>query len=161
MWSADYLRRIGGWDEQVRRNQDSELTMRAILMGAPFTTSKEGAGVWSHDPGLSRITTRTDNLGSLLYVVEKLRGIPSNVIPDELRRDVFARYYLTIAHLAFSAGHDEVGRAALEQRRAMGVSGFSGNWRYALSTSLRVIPRKPRLFVWQLAKRARTAFGRH
>lgn len=153
LWSTRFVRAIGGWDCDISRNQDGEIALRAILKGANFVTSDQGAGVWTNDRTLPRITTRNDNFGSLLQIVDKFLALRSAVVPDDTRVRVCARYCLTIAHLAFASGQDEIGRQALHRRRALGFSDYDADWRYVLSASLRVVPRMPRIMLWRLVRK--------
>ncbi len=155
LWATGYLRRVGSWDESIHRNQDGELALRAVLLGARFVTSREGRGVWWNDRSLNRITTRTDNFGSLLDVAAKFLSMRSDVVSDQLRREACAHYYLRIAHVAFSAGQDDVGTAALERRRALGFGGFRGRWSDVLSATLRLVPQRQRLIFWRVARNLR------
>jgi glycosyltransferase involved in cell wall biosynthesis len=147
-WSSDYLRRIGGWDETIRRNQDGELALRAILLGARFICSEEGAAVWCNDAGSDRITTRTDNLAAMFDVVDKLESIHSSVVGMSTRLEAHSRQLLMIAHMAYRSGEDEVGHEALRRRQAMNAPARGQNARHRLSVFLRFVPRKLRRPLW-------------
>ena len=155
VWRTDYIRSIGGWDEKLQRNQDGEIALRSMLLGAGFAQSREGAGVWFDDRSINRITTRTDNLDSLLYIVDKFLEMSSPVVPDPARITACARYCLVIAHLAFSNGQDEVGARALEKRRSLGFADYSGDWRFVASAATRLIPKEPRLAFWSALRKSR------
>jgi glycosyltransferase involved in cell wall biosynthesis len=149
-WSADYLRSIGGWDEAVLRNQDGELALRAILLGARFAQSSSGAGVWCNHAGPSRISERTDNLGALLDVVDKLQRIPSQAVPDDVRRRATASHLHNIALRAYRLGQDEVGDEAMRRRRELGFADSEGSLSCRAAVVLRALPSGPRRLLWRL-----------
>jgi glycosyltransferase involved in cell wall biosynthesis len=136
VWSTEHLREIGGWDESIQRNQDGELALRAILLGSPFVNSAEGAGVWVDDQAAARITTRTDNLDSLLLVNEKLLAIRSNVVDRTVQVEACAANYLRIAWQCFYAGRDCAGREALERSRRLGFTGTVGPLPFRILTAV-------------------------
>lgn len=155
VWRTDFVRSIGGWDEKVRRNQDGEIALRSMLLGARFALTKEGAGVWVDDRVVERITTRTDNLDSLLYIVDKFLAMQSDFVSDAVRVAACASYCLVIAHLAFSNGKDEVGAKALAKRRSLGFTDYSGDWLYVASAATRILPKRPRLLLWRMFRKSR------
>ena len=44
LWRKSFLVKIGGWDEDVVRNQDGELVIRALTHGINFGISESGSG---------------------------------------------------------------------------------------------------------------------
>lgn len=155
VWKTDFVRQIKGWDESIGRNQDGEIALRAMLLGAHFAQSQEGAGVWTNDRSLQRITTRTDNLESLLAIVDKLLAIPSKVISHQAKTAACSNYCLMIAHLGYSNDQDEIGDLALAQRLALGVADSSGSRSYRFFTFTRFIPRGPRKLMWKSIRKTR------
>lgn len=149
-WSADYLRGIGGWDENMLRNQDGELALRAILLGARFAQSSSGAGVWCNHEGPGRISERTDNLASLLEVVTKLEHVPSQSVSDKARRQAVAAHLHNIALRAYRVARDEVGDEAMRRRRALGYPDSEGSFSCRAAVALRTLPKGPRKVVWRL-----------
>lgn len=127
VWRTDFVRQIGGWDEAIRRNQDGELVLRAILKGARIAQSREGAGIYVQHHGPHRITRSADNYGSLLEVADKLLQMPSDVLDEGERRDVLARYHAVIAMHAYRRGDDAFGGEALRLSRALGFRGAVGS----------------------------------
>jgi glycosyl transferase family 2 len=151
VWSADYLRSIGGWDEALRRNQDGELALRAILLGASFAQSSAGAGVWCNRTGSSRISARTDNLSSLLDVVARLDQLPSQFVSRAARREASAAHLYNIALRAYRIGQDEIGDEAMSRRRSLGFPDSDGSPACRAAVALRLLPRGPRTIVWRSA----------
>ena len=157
VWRTSYLREIGGWDETIERNQDGELALRAILMGAKFSMSAEGAGVWFNDVSVPSITTRKDNLDRLFDVVRKFERMPSKFVPDQVRLRACAAQLHNIAHVSYRAGMDAVGAEAIRRRRALGFRNRDGELRDRISVGLRVLPIPVRSLVWQIAQLIRQA----
>lgn len=157
VWRTDYVREIGGWDEALGRNQDGDIALRAILNGARFAQSSSGAGVYSNEDFRSRfrISTRTDNLSSLLRVVDKFLGSKSNVVPDSARIAACAEYCLVIAHLAYSNAQDVIGDEAMARRQALGFKNHRGDLAHILSVSSRFVPKGPRMAFWRSFRASR------
>ena len=44
LWKKEFLIQIGGWNENINRNQDGELSIRALIRGGEMALSSEGAG---------------------------------------------------------------------------------------------------------------------
>lgn len=127
MWRTSFLRSIGGWNERILRNQDGEVTLRAVLLGARFAISNKGWGVWRQHESQHRITGRTDNLQGLLDVAEELLVVEPIAVPEEVRRRACARYLYRSAHKCFVVGEDGLGEAALRRSRMLGLRGHLGN----------------------------------
>jgi hypothetical protein len=134
----------------VLRNQDGELALRAMLLGARFAQSTSGAGVWCNHSGPSRISERTDNLGALLDVVDKLARISSQSVPGSVRRKAAASHLHNIALRAYRVGQDEVGDEAMRRRRALGYADSQGSLTCRAAVALRALPRGPRSLMWRL-----------
>lgn len=126
LWRADGVRRFGGWDEALRRNQDGELVMRALLLGARFGRSGRGAGVYFRHSSEHRITASTANYGSMLTVARKLEAIPSVGVPEAAKSEILGSYLYKVAVMAFAAGDAALGREALATSRAFGFAGHRG-----------------------------------
>ena len=119
LWRTEFIRGIGGWDSELTRNDDGELVMRAILKGAKFVITDEGQGVYVKHSGES-LSTRMDNLGSMLRANEKLLAIEPETIPREAQHHVCAGHYFNIAWQGFYGGRDDVAEVALKRSREMG-----------------------------------------
>ena len=119
LWRTDFIRRIGGWDPEVTRNDDGELVMRAILLGGKFAVTGDGRGVYVKHSSQS-LNNRTDNMSSMLVVNEKLLALNSPVIDRDLQQHVCAGHYFNIACHSYLAGRDDLGDEALARSRRMG-----------------------------------------
>lgn len=46
VWRTSFVREIGGWRVDIRKNQDGEIANRAVLRGAKFSVSDQGCGIY-------------------------------------------------------------------------------------------------------------------
>ena len=153
MWRREFISRIGGWDPEITRNDDGELVMRAVLLGAKIAVSSEGTGVYVKHSS-ETLNHRLDNLPSLLRVNEKLLAIHSPVLDQESQRKICAGHYLNIAWQCYLGRQDEVGDEAL--RRGLALE--PGEWgapRYRLPLKLFGVKRTAQAVGW-----AKQALGR-
>jgi hypothetical protein len=119
VWKTDYVRSIGGWDEDLRRNQDGELAMRALLLGARTCFSAEGVGVYVQHDGW-RITRSTDQSLALVSV-EKILAIESDAIARPVVERAAALRAWQIGLDAFQpGGNAAAGKRALAIARELG-----------------------------------------
>jgi len=125
LWRTAFVREIGGWDPEIKRDQDGELVTRAVLLGARIATSREGCGIYVNYPGQQSISTRSDNLAAQLQVAEKIRKLETSVVSEEAKLRGCAAYEYSLAWHCFEAGRDDVGLLALRSSRE---HGFRGNW---------------------------------
>jgi glycosyltransferase involved in cell wall biosynthesis len=143
LWRAEFIREIGGWDSELTRNDDGELVMRAILKGAKFVISDQGQGVYVKHSGES-LSTRMDNLGSMIRANEKLLAIEPATIPKEAQHHVCAGHYFNIAWQGYYGGRDDVAEVALKRSRAMGF-GTRGRMANRVAARLLGVRRTSRL----------------
>jgi cellulose synthase/poly-beta-1,6-N-acetylglucosamine synthase-like glycosyltransferase len=120
LWRAAALRRIGGWDEALHRQEDGETVMRALLLGAKVAHLPSGHGVYVQHPAPDRLTARTDNLQSLLDVPSKLLSMKRSVLPAELVRQAAARSYSNAARACLLRGRPDFAGEALHRAKALG-----------------------------------------
>lgn len=121
MWRTEFLRRIGGWELRARRNQDGEVVMRSVLMGARCALSRQGRGIYVIHDSSDRVTKRPENLPSALEVGEFLMAIESTAVSDQARREGFARYFYRIALRLYSLGRPDLAKQAMQRARQMGL----------------------------------------
>lgn len=116
LWRRAYLLEIGGWKEHLRKNQDGELVLRAVLMGASFSRTEDGYGVYSQAASTGRIThcLSEEALSSQLEVLDGVReSIEGRQLMDAELEKVFAQCYYDVARVAFSHGRRDIGKACL------------------------------------------------
>lgn len=154
-WSTDYLRGIGGWDESIRRNQDGELALRAILLGARFTCSFEGAGVWVNNDSSARITRRTDNLGALIDVIAKFEKMHSEVVSDSARLGACAAQLRRVAKVSYRAGELAVAAEAVAYLRRLGFAQPRVDLERLMAIAMQPLPARHRRAAWVFAHQVR------
>lgn len=147
MWRTEYLRGIGGWDPDATRNDDGELAMRAILLGARFVTSSQGQGVYVKHAS-DTMNHRADNMDSMLRINRKLLGMPSPVVAEEDKRQACAHHYFVMGCHAYLNGRDDLGDQAIQAARALGVRSH-GPLHYRIGHRM-LGPRRLSLFVRSL-----------
>jgi glycosyltransferase involved in cell wall biosynthesis len=118
LWRTEFLRSLGGWDVAIRRNQDGEVVLRAIMCGGRFALSTEGRGIYVNHGSSMRISKRSDNMEGAFDVAEKLLKLPSTVISDALKSEVCGRRYYMLARNCYAKGLEALGAKALERSRA-------------------------------------------
>ncbi len=160
IWRSDFVRKIGGWDEYLAKNQDGDLMYRALLLGARVATSAHGLGVYVQSDDPRRITrSNTPNtLASQLAVLERVRAdLPNMRHAPELE---LAKAYYGLARLAYEGEVDAIGRDAERMARALGLEGQPGTRTHELLASVLGLRGKQRLMkfvrrsVGALARRA-------
>jgi glycosyltransferase involved in cell wall biosynthesis len=78
LWSTDYVRGIGGWNERLSKNQDGEIIFRAAADKAVFASCNKGRGIYWYHNSESRISGTVnskklmDNLSVLIWLYTTL-----------------------------------------------------------------------------------------
>jgi glycosyltransferase involved in cell wall biosynthesis len=123
LWTREAFRTAGDWDEQLTRNQDGDLVLRALTQGVPLLKSEEGRALYrQHGPERTSISSNTsdDALHSqarfLRKVTERLR---TQGRLDPYRRVLGRRYYTLARRLALS----DVEASKTYERRARDLAG--------------------------------------
>jgi Glycosyl transferase family 2 len=137
VWRRSFLSAIGGWDPGALRNQDGEVTIRALLKGARVKVAQRGLGVYVDHERAGRVSKRTGReiLVSQLCSFEKLWTLAQEQGQRETRED-FARSFYLIAYEAFATGIDDIGYVALARARQMGLKGHLGTLAHRTLASL-------------------------
>ncbi|GAA2725628.1 glycosyltransferase family 2 protein [Cellulomonas aerilata] len=126
LWRKDALEAIGAWDPAIRRDQDGELVLRAVMLGTSFAESEQGCGVWVLHAVPGSLSTRRDTHHHMLDAPAALEGLPATTIDGETKqRGLAERYYLIARHCLW-LGDDAVGRRALREARRLGLRGHRG-----------------------------------
>jgi glycosyltransferase involved in cell wall biosynthesis len=118
LWRRAYLLEIGGWKEHLRKNQDGELVLRAVLMGARFSRVDDGYGIYSQIVATGRIThsLSQEALSSHLEVLDGVReSIEDRQLMTEKLERALAQQYYDLARVAFSHAQRVIGKACLQR----------------------------------------------
>lgn len=145
LWRAGFACRIGGWDETLRRNQDFDITMRAILDGARIEKNDNGRAIYvlGHHGSISR-SDSWDNTESRLRahirLLEKTAGTEF-----EKHSHLLYEHIYWIARTAFENGHLDLGRKAMDVLRARGCTRHHGTFSHRVMAGVLGLERKIRL----------------
>lgn len=127
LWRTQFVRQIGAWDPVMQRQEDGEIVMRAILMGARIAYSKVGHGVYVLHDSTTRLTRSNDNLASLLAVPDKLMRMQSKVVSPQVVNAACAASFYNAAQTCFVRGRPALGAEALRRSRNLGFRGHRGS----------------------------------
>ena len=118
--AARVLADIGGWDEQIAKNQDGDLVYRALARRPRIAFSDQGLGVYVQDDEPRRITNRHDAraLGSQLAVLDRVRGMTARRSDLRSNEELSRAYY----SLARSPIPTRATKSARRRRRRRGSS---------------------------------------
>jgi glycosyltransferase involved in cell wall biosynthesis len=136
-WRTASIRRIGGWDESISRNDDGELIYRAIFRGLRFAGGSTGLGAYVQHDGGGRLSRRSDVAGfrSELTVLERVEaGLADG--PFSTATPELAVAFYTLARATYRAGHAAIGDEALAHARQLGFRGHSGTLAHRVSATL-------------------------
>jgi len=139
-WRTDAVRAIGGWDERLRKDQDGELMIRALVRGLEVAICSEGNGVyWQHDSP-HRVTKAQirDVMYAADVVFEQLEGwVRSRLANGTGQDDRFAlgRFCCKTAWVAYAYGDSVAGAQWAAKAREFGFRNRGYNYRSALLAS--------------------------
>lgn len=125
VWNASSLRRIGAWDERLRKNQDGELMIRAFVRSLRVSVSDTGLGVYWQHASPHRVTSA--KVDDLLHATEIVfaqleawsRASAEGGIPAS-HRSALGRYCCVTAWHAFAHDRKEQGMRWMARARAYG-----------------------------------------
>ena len=92
-WRTGFIREIGGWREDVKRNQDGELVYRAIRNGARLVAAENGTAVyWQHNSPtrINRVKNEASLAGSIMVFRELVEGLTAAQRTDGEMRDALS-----------------------------------------------------------------------
>jgi glycosyltransferase involved in cell wall biosynthesis len=134
VWNADSIRRLGGWDERLKKNQDGELMIRAFLKGAKVSISSCGNGVYWQHASPHRVTSaKVDDLlhatGLIFEQLEKWVSTQAEIDFPIHYRNELGRYCCVTAWHAFAYDRIESGRYWMAKARAYGFDARGYNYK--------------------------------
>lgn len=155
MWSTSFLRRVGAWNERVRRSQDIELVLRALLSGAKVRATPHGTVAWRDHPSTSRVgKSRAEAALASEYDFHVCLLMTFPELQMRFTREVGIRFY-SIASEAYLYGYDRIGKQALGKARELGVRGHIGTQRHRFMSTILGLRGKQRLNRWTQVMRPR------
>lgn len=136
VWNADSIRRLGGWDGRLKKNQDGELMIRAFLKGLAVSVSRSGSGIYWQHASPHRVTNAKidDLLHATDIIFEQLEAwAGSHAEKDfpESYRNALGRYCCVTAWHAFAYDRKESGMQWMAKARAYGFHGRGYNFKTA------------------------------
>jgi glycosyltransferase involved in cell wall biosynthesis len=136
-WRTEAVRAIGGWDERLRKDQDGELMIRALIGDLKVAVSTQGNGVyWQHDSPhrVTRAQIR-DVMHAADIVFEQLE----RWVRKQADHDGNNPYALPLgrvccknAWVAFANGENGLGARWSDRARSFGLDSKGYNARSAL-----------------------------
>ncbi len=146
LWRRSFLNSIGGWNEKVKRKQDSELVFRAVLAGAKCVLAEGGLGIYVQHDGPDRISSRTGRaiLEGEYELFERLLGM-ANTKNEPALAPIFARAFYRIAYEGYVIACDDVANRALKKSRELGLAGHVGPLQHRVFASFFGLRRKQKL----------------
>lgn len=127
-WRRDYLVGIGGCRDDVLLRQDTELLLRALLLGVKLGFNLEGLAIWVVRPGQHSLSKRRDEVAlrsTHIWHRDHVATLPALHRHAPLL-DAYARRSYGLAAMAFESGFRDLGREALALARDCGLAGHVG-----------------------------------
>ncbi len=142
LWRSSFVRDLGGWDENLAQNQDGDLIYRALLRSAALGCCADGQGVYVQNENPGRITKQQNGktLESQRVVLNKIRDRMAEQLFDP-RPELSLAYY-NLARLAYSRDENEIGRAAEQAARELGLKGQPGRFPHGVMATFLGLRRK-------------------
>ncbi len=154
----DALERIGGYRVGEVSTQDTELLLRALLLGATVGFNEEGIAIWAVRAEHDGLSTRRD-LAMLAaahgWHRDHLASLP--VAGNPALREAYAIRAYGIAGAAFEEGYRDLGREALVLARQAGMGGDTGGRAHRVVAGAIGLERKVALA--KAVRRLRAAIG--
>jgi len=156
LWRRDAYDLTGGWDEALAYDQDSDVTHRALALGAQLAQAEGGIGYYRRH-GKSRASVSTTvsarKLESWMKVTENLEQLLERQGRLEAYAEKLGEGYHAAALLGFQQGFNEVARECLRRAEAHGVTHPGSGKRVGRMLERMIgLEQKERLIQW-LARR--------
>lgn len=148
LWRADFLDRIGGWDENVLRGQDEELFLRALRHNPEIAICSNASLIWRHEESANRITKNKSEQAFRSHVDWHLRLLDHPFCGDPNFRLVLAKKLYALSRRAFESGFQQVGIESLSSARSLGLRGHYGSKLHILSASCLGLSQKAAFGRW-------------
>ena len=128
LWRAEFLHTIGRWREDLKRNEDGELALRALLCGARVAVSEQGLGVYVQHDDPNRVSRRV-GLDVLELELLAYSSLAERALAQNLRREAraigLAMYGMACE--GFNLDFHGFGDMALMKARSAGFQGHAGS----------------------------------
>lgn len=143
VWSTDFVRRIGGWNEKYEAYEDLEIGLRACLHRPRILPMVDAFATYNWHTGPERLMFRgiTKRIEADLAQLTELEARILEVGGDPARK-ILARRYYNVASLAFREQQVATGRCALDRARSLGLKGHPGTALHTLTATVLGLPTK-------------------
>ena len=158
LWRTSFVRALGGWKEDLMKNQDGELVWRACRAGPRLALAASGLGVY-----MQSLSTRRVSGNRTRAMYEQQLALLARIeddLPRDLLADVSAELggmYYRLARTAYYDGFGEPGVSAERAAWRLGVGDHGGTRGHRIAATMLGLRRKE----WLCGKlhRVRHAFG--
>ena len=123
LWRRDAYDLTGGWDEELARDQDTDILLRAYARGARIVRAERGVGYYRLVEGARPSVSSGISLARLrasIRVLDKLAVELASLGRDRAYAGLLSRAYHKRARLGFQAGFRELARESLRKGEALG-----------------------------------------
>jgi glycosyltransferase involved in cell wall biosynthesis len=146
MWRRRFFETLGGWREDLARNEDGELMARAALAGARTRGVASGLAVYYQHPGPGRVSRRRSS-EVFRQAIDQTARLAATIegASFDIARPTLARSAYELAQEAFVHGSPDLAREALALSRRLGFRGHHGALRHRVLASLLGLEGKERL----------------
>ena len=146
MWRTESLRRIGGWNESFRHNDDAELVIRALIDGFKVAVTDQGCGFYVQHDSPHRVsqaanavaTVAADEIYSMVLAYES----SSNNV---MLRDALAAFAYEQARRTYRAGETKLGFIWHGRAKSLGLTHHLGTLAHKVIASILGLSLKERL----------------
>lgn len=130
LWRKDFIESIGGWDESLNRNEDGELTLRALLFNPYIKFSTIVSSVYVDHDSVERVSRRFGRLaieseGMICTKLLKIAQKDSKLKYSPIKQSI-AKMFYKVAYSAYVLEYTELGDLYLGEARALGLKGHIG-----------------------------------
>ena len=146
LWRTEFVRRIGGWDEAMLKNQDGELVWRACRSKPRIARASAGVGVYVQSDSGHRISEQVSE-EICAQQIAVLADIEKNLPPEDFRAmttEAGDRYH-RLARIAYYNDYAAIGKVAEGAARRLGHRRQSGSIWHGMLARLVGLQRKERL----------------
>lgn len=158
LWRTSFVRAIGGWSEDLLKNQDGELVWRACRANPRLALATSGLGVYMQSLSPRRVSgnrSRAMYEQQLALFARVEADLPRAFLAD-IAADLGGMYY-RLARTAYYDGFGDIGLSAERAAWRLGVGGHGGTRSHRVAAAALGLRRKE----WLCAKlhRARRTLG--
>ncbi len=144
-WRTEFVRSIGGWDERVQLDQDSEIFLRALIRGAKLAPNPYGYSIYNRNPGSICTSITEDKINNFFEAAERLCKLSKNT-PFEHRLSGLHYNVYKFTRESFQKRFFHAGRRGLALMRRQGWHGHFGTASHRAASSILGLERKVRLW---------------